>query len=95
MLFFFFTYQSFLRLMPIKKSVSLKQKGEQEGDEKLEEKLNALLIAVSRMSQTQSKLNKSVGLLRRANARIELRVNQQPPPPPPNEVGGASGRDNL
>lgn len=46
-------------------------------DEKLDEKLNSLLVAVSRMGLWQSKLSKSVGLLRRANARIELRVNQQ------------------
>jgi hypothetical protein len=64
--------------MPIKKSVSLNQKkGEQEADEKVEEKLNALLVAVSRMGQAQGKLMKAVGLLRRANARIEVRVNQQ------------------
>ena len=64
--------------MPIKKSVSLKQKGEQEADVKLEEKLDALLLAMNKMNSTQNKLGKSVNLLRRANARIELKVNPKP-----------------
>lgn len=63
--------------MPIKKSISLKQKGELESDEKLEEKLDALLLAVSKLAHAQSKLGKSVSMLRRANARIEMRVNQK------------------
>lgn len=67
--------QSFLKLMPIKKSVSLKQKGEQESDEKLDEKLDTLLLAMHKMNSTQNKLGKSVNLLRRANARIELKVS--------------------
>lgn len=62
--------------MPIKKSVSLNQKGEQlEADVKLEDKLDALLLSMQRMSSTQNKLGKSVTLLRRANARIEQKVN--------------------
>lgn len=77
--------------MPIKKSVTLNQKkGEQEMDEKLDEKLNALLVAVSRMGLWQSKLSKSIGLLRRANARIELRVNQQQQQAQPEAFAAAS-----
>jgi uncharacterized protein (DUF342 family) len=63
--------------MPIKKSVSLKQKGEMETDEKLEEKLDALLLAVSKMNLSHGKLSKSLVALRRANARIEMKVNQK------------------
>ena len=63
--------------MPIKKSVSLRMKGEQEQDEQMEEKLDALLQAVTKMSLTQAKLTKSVTLLRRANARLESKINQK------------------
>lgn len=64
--------------MPIKKSVSLRMKGEQEQDEQVEEKLDALLQAVTKMSLTQAKLTKSVvTLLRRANARLESKINQK------------------
>ena len=66
--------------MPIKKSVSLKQKGEQEADEMLEGKLDLLLSALAKMNSSQSKLGKSVNMLRRANARIELKVNQKVEP---------------
>ena len=65
--------------MPIKKSLSLNQKGELEPDAKLEEKLDALLAAVSKINTSHSKLGKSVVLLRRANARIEQKVNEKSP----------------
>ena len=69
--------------MPIKKSVSLQQKGEHEADEKLDEKLDALLLVISQMNISQAKLTKSVAMLRRANARIELKMNQKAEPPNP------------
>lgn len=76
--------------MPIKKSVSLQQKGEQEADEKVEEKLNSLLMAISQMNITQTKLTKSVALLRRANARIELKLNQKTDSNPATLQGGGA-----
>ena len=63
--------------MPIKKSLSLNHKGELEPEAKLEEKLDALLAAVAKVNANNTKLGKSVVLLRRANARIELKVNEK------------------
>ena len=66
--------------MPIKKSLSLIQKkGENEPDAQLEEKLDSLLTAIGKIHTSNSRLNKSIVLLRRANARIELKVNEKVP----------------
>ena len=63
---------------PIKKSLSLIQKrGEDDPDAPLEEELDILLSSMSKMQTANTKLVRSIVLLRRANARIEFEVNEK------------------
>ena len=67
-----------MRLIPIKKSLSLIQKrGDDEPDAQLEEKLDILLSSMSKIQTANTKLGKSIVMLRRANARIEFKVNEK------------------
>lgn len=67
-----------MRLIPIKKSLSLIQKkGEDEPDAQLEEKLDVLLASMSKIQTANTKLGKSIVMLRKVNARIEVKVNEK------------------
>lgn len=70
-----YTIQSFLRLMPMKKSMSLEQKTEQaDNSDKLDEKLEIMSAALDRVLQHQKELDKTIGSLRKENSRLALKL---------------------
>jgi hypothetical protein len=63
--------------MPVKSSVSLEQRGKEDAGELLEAKLDGVLSALTKINLSQSSLGRSVNLLRRANARLESKMDNQ------------------
>lgn len=69
--------QSFLKLLPIKKSVSLHQRGDNEAEEREDFKLDILIDAIAKLNRNQYAINKTVNILRRSNGRIEMKLSNQ------------------
>lgn len=67
--------QSFLRLMPINRSISLEKNGENDDGDKLEEKLEELQSSIGKLCRLQSQLLAGFSRLDKANRRMEEKVN--------------------